>query len=206
MSMPCRSRWIAAAAAALTAGLAGCMVGPDYDPPQAKVAAGFTEVQPPATTRPASLVSNRDVAVTEWWTTFGDPELDKLIKRSVKGNLNLRTAASRVRQARGQRGITGTNLLPNLAVSPGYQRSRGSQNVSLPLGALGSSGGGKSKAATPADVAQPVSTPRPAARKARSAPAACPAPTSTCTRSASTPPGRSTSSAANGDRSSRPST
>jgi multidrug efflux system outer membrane protein len=152
--------WIAALPLAAAA---GCMVGPDYAPPASTVNPRFTETQPPATTRPASTVSTRDVAPAEWWTTFRDPELEKLVGRAAKGNRNLAVAASRVRQARAQRGITGTSLFPTLDVKPGYQRSRGSQNISLSQALSGGSGsGGKSAAAVhPADVAQPVYNPQP---------------------------------------------
>jgi NodT family efflux transporter outer membrane factor (OMF) lipoprotein len=154
-----RPRWIVAAAPLVAA---GCMVGPDYAPPVSKVDPGFTETQPPATTRPASTVSNRPSAVTEWWTTFRDPELETLVARAAKGNKNLAVAASRVRQSRAQRGITGSSLFPTLGVTPGYQRSRGSQNVTLrdALGGSGGKGGANSAARKPADVAQPVSNPK----------------------------------------------
>ena len=161
MNTATRRRWIAAALP-LAAAAGGCMVGPDYAPPADKTAPGFTEVQPPATTRPVSTVVARDVSVTEWWTTFRDPELEKLVARAAKGNLNLLSAASRVRQARAQRGITGTGLFPTLDVKPGYQRSRGSQNVSLSqaFAQTGSGGGTKSAAGLrPADVASPVYNP-----------------------------------------------
>ena len=149
-------RWIAAA---LPLAAAGCMVGPDYQPPAPSVKPHFTETQPPATTRPASTVATGEGGPTEWWTTFRDPELEQLIARAAKGNKNLAVAASRVRQARAQRGITGSSLFPDLSVRPGYQRSRGSDNVSIPLGS--STGGGKSAAAVrPSVVATPISTPK----------------------------------------------
>jgi len=147
---------------ALPLAAGGCMVGPDYQPPASTVNPQFTETQPPATTRPTSTVTTRDGGPTEWWTTFRDPELEKLIGRAAKGNKNLAVAASRVRQARAQRGITGSSLFPTLTVKPGYQRSRGSQNVSL--SGLGGSGGKTAAAAargrvSPAEVASPISNP-----------------------------------------------
>ena len=154
-----RRRWIVALP---LAAVGGCMVGPDYKPPASAVNPQFTETQAPPTTQPASVVSTRDTQVTEWWTTFRDPELEKLVARASKGNLNLAVAASRVRQARAQRGITGTSLFPTLDVKPGYQRSRGSQNINLGGLSGGGSSGGKTAAAgtaRPADVASPVYNP-----------------------------------------------
>jgi NodT family efflux transporter outer membrane factor (OMF) lipoprotein len=126
------------------AGLAGCMVGPNYKPPEVKVNPGFTEAVPPASTQPISTVAAKANPPVEWWTTFRDTELESLIQRAAKGNLNLKQAASRVRQARAQRGVTGADLLPNLNADGGYQRAHGSKNVTIPLGAFGV-GGGSSK-------------------------------------------------------------
>jgi multidrug efflux system outer membrane protein len=142
--------WAASTAMGLTA---GCMVGPDYHTPEQWTRPAFAETAPAATTRPASAVMPQAPAVTEWWTTFRDPELDKLIARARRGNLDLVRAASRVRQARAQRGITGTSLLPDLQSSNGYQRAHGSKNVNIPLGAFGgggSSGNSSKSTASPA--------------------------------------------------------
>jgi NodT family efflux transporter outer membrane factor (OMF) lipoprotein len=116
--------------------ITGCMVGPNYKPPTVSVNPAFTETQSPATTQ-ASTVSPIASPPTEWWTTFRDTELQSLIQRAAKGNLNLKQAASRVRQARAQRGVTGSDLLPNLNADGGYQRAHGSKNVTIPAGAFG---------------------------------------------------------------------
>ena len=138
---------LALTAAALTA-LTGCLVGPDYTTPTTGSAPKFTETAAPATTQPGSVVSSRPVQVAEWWTTFRDPELEGLIARAGKGNLDLRQAASRVRQARAQRGVTGSGLLPTVNTDAGYQRALGSRNITFPASALGGgSGGGSNKAA-----------------------------------------------------------
>ena len=38
--------------------------------------------------------------LTSWWNIFRDPVLNSLIERAVKGNLDMRIAEARVRQAR----------------------------------------------------------------------------------------------------------
>ncbi len=129
-------------------GITGCMVGPDYKTPETKVNPSFSEIQLPATTQ-ASTVSVIASPPVEWWTTFRDTEMTSLLQRAVKQNLNLKTAASRVRQARAQRGVVGADLLPTVNAEGGYQRARGSQNLSFPIGALsGGSGSSKSAAAS----------------------------------------------------------
>ncbi len=134
------------------AAMAGCMVGPDYKPPVTKLNPQYTETQPPPTTQ-ASTVATIARPPVEWWTTFRDNELSSLIERAAKQNLSLRQAASRVRQARAQRGVVGSDLLPNINADGGYQRARGSQNLDLPFGAASGgggsgSGGGKTTASS----------------------------------------------------------
>ncbi len=117
--------------------LAGCEVGPNYKPPEVKVQPSFPETAVPPATTQSSVASNRPVPITQWWTTFNDPELNSLIQRAVRSNLNLLQAESRVRQARAQRGVVGSELWPTADLGGGYQRARGSQNVTIPLGAFG---------------------------------------------------------------------
>jgi NodT family efflux transporter outer membrane factor (OMF) lipoprotein len=111
------------------------MVGPDYKAPEVKVNPAFTEIHP--TSQPISTVTTISTAPVAWWTTFRDPELESLIHRAARGNYTLQEAASRVRQARDQRGITGSDLLPQLNVGGGYDRSHGSKNVTIPASAFG---------------------------------------------------------------------
>jgi multidrug efflux system outer membrane protein len=141
----------------LCAAASGCMVGPDYKPPQVKLNPAFAETQPPPTTQ-ASTVTSIATPPAEWWTTFRDPELESLIQRAAKGNYTLKEAASRVREARAQRGVTGSDLLPNLNIGGGYQRAHGSKNVNIPIGAFGGSSG-SSKSSSSATGAGKLTVP-----------------------------------------------
>jgi len=86
----------------------GCAVGPNYTPVKpsapdkwyAEMAGGLN----PSTPTPATL--------SRWWTIFNDAELSSLIDRAVKGNLDLKTASARVREARAQLGISRAGLFP----------------------------------------------------------------------------------------------
>lgn len=120
--------------------VSGCEVGPNYQPPQVKVNAQYSEITPPAagTTQP-SQVTAMAPPPGQWWTVFNDPELDRLIERAVKGNLDLQQAQSRVRQARYQEMIAGADFYPTVNVDGGYNHARGSKNVIIPPGAFGSS-------------------------------------------------------------------
>jgi NodT family efflux transporter outer membrane factor (OMF) lipoprotein len=64
-----------------------------------------------------------------WWTGFRDPVLDSLVSRAVEGNLDLKIAAARAREARAARGIAASAALPQLSVNGVYARSRRSEAV-----------------------------------------------------------------------------
>ena len=106
------------------AGIAGCAVGPNYHEPATTAPASFGEAHSGPTTQPAVAVD-----LTQWWTTFNDPELNSLIQRAVNGNLTLLTAEARVRQARAQLGIERANLFPMVTASGQATKSRDSKNT-----------------------------------------------------------------------------
>ena len=106
--------------------LAGCAaVGPDYLPPDPSVLptwhtpleGGLT----PGDMDPRMLAN--------WWTTLNDPELSSLIERAVAGNLDLKNAGAKVREARARRGISRADLFPTLDVTGSATRSRGSEET-----------------------------------------------------------------------------
>ena len=101
--------------------LAGCKVGPNYHPPQAAVPAQWASPL-------AGGETNRPAAEAEWWKTFCDSELESLIARSARSNLDLRVAAARVREARAARGIAAADLWPSVNASGSYANQRVSQN------------------------------------------------------------------------------
>ena len=110
----------------LMLGLGGCApVGPDYAPPQPQA--------PPAwhTTLDDGLrVGDPDPAgLAAWWSTLKDPVLSGLIKAAITGNLDLKQAQARVREARAQRGISQADLLPTLDASGTVGRQRTSLNT-----------------------------------------------------------------------------
>ena len=97
----CRIGRPSLAGCCLLAVLSGCAVGPNYRAPQVATPAAFTEV-PDRAAGQQSRTTTRPVQITQWWSTFQDPELDSLIERAVKSNLDLRQAGSRVVQARAR--------------------------------------------------------------------------------------------------------
>ena len=89
---------------AIAAG-AGCSVRRPYEPPVPNAPAAWSA----PVTQPAADVES----LSRWWDTFGDDQLTALVRRAVTGNLDVRTAISRIREARATMRSTRTQLLPS---------------------------------------------------------------------------------------------
>ena len=91
--------------------LFGCAaVGPDYVPVEPKAGEQWhTGLQ-------GGLTAQRlnPQILAHWWTTLDDPELSNLEERAVNGNLDLKEAMARIREARALRGISKANLFPTV--------------------------------------------------------------------------------------------
>jgi NodT family efflux transporter outer membrane factor (OMF) lipoprotein len=85
-------------------------VGPNYSPPDMQTPEAWQNEVSGVT---ADSQSQEDT-LARWWTTFNDPVLSSLMERAVAGNLSLKEALSRVRQARIQRGITDSDRFPSV--------------------------------------------------------------------------------------------
>ena len=83
----------------------GCMVGPDFRRSVAPVSQNWLDAGDPR-------VKSEVADYREWWKTFNDPVLDRLVDRAYRENLNLRIAGVRVLAARAQLGITVGELFP----------------------------------------------------------------------------------------------
>lgn len=70
-----------------------------------------------------------------------DPLLDSLVDRAVASNLDLKIAASRIREARAQRGVVAAAELPSLGSGGSYTRSRSSENSAGQQGGAANSQG-----------------------------------------------------------------
>ena len=104
--------------------LNGCAVGPDYHKPSTSSPAHWSEPL-------AGGETNAPAALTDWWKTFHDSELDLLIERAVRSNLDLRIAQARVLEARAQYGIAAADLWPSASTYASYERQQQSQNQPL---------------------------------------------------------------------------
>lgn len=105
--------------------IAGCAVGPNYVRPKVPVPGQWSaEMQDGL----ESQALNPEV-LANWWTTLDDPVLDSLIQRAISGNLDLRQAVARIREARAQLGISESGFFPTVDSSGSRTRSRSSEQT-----------------------------------------------------------------------------
>jgi outer membrane protein TolC len=77
-----------------------------------------------------------DVALSHWWSVFGDAELTSLEERALRANLDLRRAVAEIQQARANRDYNAADLFPS--VSGGGSRGHSGGVVrARPLNASG---------------------------------------------------------------------
>ena len=114
--------------------VSGCAsVGPNYIPPETKAPASWN------TDLSAGLTGGTpdSNALARWWTTLGDPVLSDVIHQAVSGNLDVKTARSRIREARARRGIAAASRFPSLDATGAYTKTRMSGNSSGVTGQTG---------------------------------------------------------------------
>ncbi|MFL9892497.1 efflux transporter outer membrane subunit [Paraburkholderia sp. RL17-381-BIF-C] len=103
--------------------LSGCLLGPDYVRPKVDVPATFRFAQD----------SSVDVENTVWWEQFLDPVLNQLIATALSENRDVRVAAARVEEFRGQFVTTRSALFPQVAAGADASRQRASQSAGVPF-------------------------------------------------------------------------
>lgn len=67
-----------------------------------------------------------ETALSQWWTVFNDPMLTSLEERALKSNLDLRSALSKIEQARASRQSASGSLLPSATFSGSASGGRAS--------------------------------------------------------------------------------
>ena len=109
--------------------LAGCNMAPHYATPPIATPAAYKElpagwtVATPAAALPPS-----------WWTVFADPTLSDLEGRIEAANPSLAAAVARYDQARGELGVSRSDLFPEIGVSGSAERARLSGNRPVAVG------------------------------------------------------------------------
>jgi multidrug efflux system outer membrane protein len=96
----------------------GCTVGPRYVRPAIEPPAGFKS---PAPTGDPHVPE-------EWWSLYGEPELDRLIATANASNQTLRIAVARVDEARALARVAASYRYPTITANGIYTRQRTSGN------------------------------------------------------------------------------
>jgi len=104
----------------------GCAaVGPNYVEPKVALSGQWnTEIEGGLRAR-----ATDPLEPANWWTAFHDPVLSGLVERAVAGNMDLKQAKSRMREARARRGVAKADLFPSVDASGSYNKSRSSKDI-----------------------------------------------------------------------------
>ncbi len=106
--------------------LAGCSLAPPYAPPAVAIPTAFKE---------APIVDNKDwktaqpadeVSRGEWWTVFGDSELNNLEQLASDGNQTLKAAAANLQASRSLRQAARSQWFPQVSAGFGPTRQKAS--------------------------------------------------------------------------------
>ena len=102
----------------------GCItVGPDYIPPEPKVPDAWHQEL-------AQDLIEGEASIQTWWTTFNDHKLNSLIERASAGNLDLKEAVARIKEAQARRGIATGERFPDINADGTAERARTSEDFS----------------------------------------------------------------------------
>jgi NodT family efflux transporter outer membrane factor (OMF) lipoprotein len=94
--------------------ICGCLkVGPDFVKPEAEVRPEWLEAQG------YKQISSSAAEHRDWWRTFNDPVLDRLVQTAYQQNLPLQMAGTRVLSARAQLGIAAGKFYPQTQQATG---------------------------------------------------------------------------------------
>ncbi|HWY63348.1 MAG TPA: efflux transporter outer membrane subunit [Rhizomicrobium sp.] len=108
--------------------LGGCTLGPDFVPPQADTAPGYTGPGDSALTGEQNLALGKQ-ADSEWWKQFQSEALNDLIAKAGFGNRDIAAARARLRQSQEYVRAAEGALLPQVSLGAAI----GEQNYSVGL-------------------------------------------------------------------------
>src|SRR5579863_2652615 len=125
--------------------LAGCTVGPKYDPPAAPTAPTYKELAAPQGTDAADWkpAQPNDAAIRgNWWELFNDPQLNALEQQVNVSNQNIAGSFAAFEQARALVKEARSQYFPTLSTAPSVTRGR------QPVASAAARGAGGGVAAT----------------------------------------------------------
>lgn len=100
--------------------LLSCTIGPDYEK---------TPIYSDETVQKELNLSQRIQVRYAWQTLFDDKQFRRLLDKGLQKSTNVKTAISRLRQARATRAVNMTTFLPQIGLQSSYQYEKASDNI-----------------------------------------------------------------------------
>jgi outer membrane protein, multidrug efflux system len=117
--------------------VSGCLsVGPDYVRPDTTVNKDWNTKLKSDSNKKETVTDNLAI----WWNALGDPKLSSLIERAEEGNLDLKKAQAKIREARARRGVAKAGFFPTLNATGSAKRSKSSDDSGGATGDLYAAG------------------------------------------------------------------
>ena len=111
----------------LVTGLAACAAGPNYQVPKADEPPAFIAINTGSASSASAIQSTPStVDLTTWWQSLDDAELNSLVDRAIKSNLDLAIALDRLQQARTYEAVVLGAAQPEVDASAAAGRGTGS--------------------------------------------------------------------------------
>jgi NodT family efflux transporter outer membrane factor (OMF) lipoprotein len=106
--------------------LASCAVGPRYRAPTPDEPANFAAGSNPPASSAVVAGATPIAPLATWWRALNDEELNSLVDRAVKSNLDVQMALDRLQQARAYEAVVLGYALPEIDASGAAGRGTGS--------------------------------------------------------------------------------
>ncbi len=116
--------------------LAGCMVGPNYTPPEILVSDPWT-----------TDGSSQESIAKSWWEVFEDPLLNEYIAKAEEFNYDILTAEAHILRARALRQVAASSLFPQVTADVNGTKTYFSKNG--PVFAIGPAAGNAAITSSP---------------------------------------------------------
>lgn len=112
---------------ALAAALTGCAIGPDYQRPELALPDDYPDTN-------AAEMTGTEIT-PDWWTLYGDAELDRLVTQALQSNADLRRAVAQIDEAEAVLSEARATLFPEIDLGLSSSRARSSTLNAQPLAA-----------------------------------------------------------------------
>jgi NodT family efflux transporter outer membrane factor (OMF) lipoprotein len=110
----------------LLAAMSACAAGPHYRVPKQDEPAAFAAQTNAPNSAGSSAPGETSVDMAVWWRSLNDPELNSLVERAVKSNLDIAMALDRLQQARSYEAVVLGYALPEVDASGAAAKGTGS--------------------------------------------------------------------------------